>query len=153
MVDTGGLRHGKMEGMSELNDWNEQMMAEFHENDGNTQMFGRNLVIMHTLGAKSGDERLNPVMAIPEDGTWLVAATAAGAQSDPAWAYNLRANPEIDLEVAGADGGVQTVQVRAEEESEPTRTTDWNKFKPIGSFASYEEKTDRVFPIFRFSPR
>jgi deazaflavin-dependent oxidoreductase (nitroreductase family) len=139
--------------MSEMNDWNDKVMAEFHENNGTVQRFGRNLVIMHTVGAKSGEKRLNPVMAIPEDGTWLVAATAAGAENDPAWAHNLRANPDIDLEVATADG-IATVAVHTVEESEPARSTDWDKFKAASpGFASYEEKTDRTFPIFRFSPR
>ena len=136
-----------------MSDWNDQVIAEFRANGGTVERFGRNLVVMHTLGAKSGEERLNPVMGIPEDGAWLVAATAAGNPADPAWAHNLRAHPDLDVEVAGTDG-VETVAVHAEELPEPARGVGWEKFKAASpGFASYEEKTDRVFPIFKLSPR
>jgi deazaflavin-dependent oxidoreductase (nitroreductase family) len=139
--------------MSDMSDWNDKVMAEFRENDGTVERFGRNLVIMHTLGAKSGEQRPSPVMGIPQDGSWLVAATAAGAENDPAWAHNLRANPDIDLEVA-TDDGIAIVPVHTEEQPEPARSTDWEKFKAASpGFASYEEKTERKFPIFKFSPR
>ena len=81
-----------------MSDWNDMIIAEFRANGGTVERFGRDLVIMHTLGAKSGEERLNPVMGIPEDGAWLVAATAAGHPSDPAWAHNLRAQ-DIGLQL------------------------------------------------------
>jgi deazaflavin-dependent oxidoreductase (nitroreductase family) len=139
-----------------MSDWNDMIIAEFRANGGTVERFGRDLVIMHTLGAKSGEERLNPVMGIPEDGAWLVAATAAGHPSDPAWAHNLRAHPDLDVEVAGADGidGIDTVAVHAEELPEPARSIGWEKFKAASpGFASYEEKTDREFPIFKLSPR
>lgn len=137
-----------------MSDWNDKIIAEFRENGGTVDRFGRSLVIMHTVGAKSGEPRLSPVMGIPEDGSWLVAATYAGQPVDPAWAHNLRAHPDIDLEVAADGGGIEKIAVRAQEESEPSRTTDWEKFKAASpGFATYEEKTDRKFPIFRFSRR
>ena len=136
-----------------MSDWNDKIIAEFRENGGTVQRFGRNLVIMHTLGAKSGEPRLNPVMGIPEAGAWLVAATYAGQPVDPAWAHNLRAHPDLDLEVAGAEG-VDTVAVHAEELPEPDRSIGWEKFKSASpGFADYEAKTDRTFPIFKLSPR
>jgi deazaflavin-dependent oxidoreductase (nitroreductase family) len=136
-----------------MNDWNERIIAEFRANGGTVGRLGRNLVVMHTLGAKSGAERLNPVLGIPEDGAWLVAASWSGQPVDPAWAHNLRAHPDVDLEVAGSDG-IETIPVHGEELSEPERTVSWEKFKATSlGFASYEEKTDRVFPIFKLSPR
>jgi deazaflavin-dependent oxidoreductase (nitroreductase family) len=136
-----------------MSDWNDKIIAEFRTNGGTVERFGRSLVVMHTLGAKSGEARLNPVMGIPQDGAWLVAATYAGHPSDPAWAHNLRAHPDLDLEVAGADG-IETVAVHAEELLEPDRGIGWEKFKAASpGFASYEEKTDRAFPIFKLSLR
>ena len=137
-----------------MSDWNDKIIASFRENDGTVERFGRNLVIMHTLGAKSGEPRLNPVMGIPEDGSWLVAATYAGQPVDPAWAHNLRAHPDIDLEAAKLEGGVETVAVHAEELPEPARSVGWEKFKQASpGFADYETKTDRAFPVFKLSPR
>jgi deazaflavin-dependent oxidoreductase (nitroreductase family) len=136
-----------------MSDWNDKVIAEFRANGGTVERFGRSLVVMHTLGAKSGEERLNPVMGIPEEGAWLVAATYAGQPVDPAWAHNLRAHPDLDLEVAAADS-VETVAVHAEELPEPARSIGWEKFKAASpGFASYEEKTDRAFPIFKLTPR
>jgi deazaflavin-dependent oxidoreductase (nitroreductase family) len=136
-----------------MSDWNDKVIAEFRENGGTVERFGRSLVVMHTRGAKSGEPRLNPVMGIAEDGAWLVAATYAGQPVDPAWAHNLRAHPDLDVEVAGVDG-VETVAVHAEELPEPARSIGWEKFKAASpGFASYEEKTDRTFPIFRLSRR
>jgi deazaflavin-dependent oxidoreductase (nitroreductase family) len=102
-----------------MSDWNDKIIAEFRENGGTVERFGRSLVVLHTLGAKSGEPRLNPVMGIPEDGAWLVAATYAGQPMDPAWAHNLRAHPDLDLEVPGEDG-VDTFAVHAEELRRPT---------------------------------
>jgi len=137
-----------------MSDWNDSIIKEFRENGGTVQRFGRDLVILHTRGAKSGAERLNPVRGIPEHGAWLVAATYGGQPVDPAWAHNLRAHPELQLEAANSDGGIDTVPVLAEELPEPARTEAWSKFKAASSgFASYEQKTDRTFPIFKLSPR
>ncbi|CAN5468522.1 nitroreductase family deazaflavin-dependent oxidoreductase [soil metagenome] len=136
-----------------MSDWNDKIIAEFRENGGTVERFGRSLVVLHTLGARSGEERLNPAMGIAEDGAWLVAATSGGRSVDPGWAHNLRAHPDLDIEVAGANG-VYTVAVRSEELPEPARSAGWEKFKVASpGFASYEEKTDRVFPIFKLSPR
>lgn len=137
-----------------MSDWNDKIIAEFRENGGTVQRFGRSLVVMHTLGAKSAQPRENPVMGLSDDGAWLVAATYAGQPVDPAWAHNLRAHPDIELEAANAEGGVDTIAVRAEELPEPERAASWRKFTTASpGFASYEEKTDRKFPIFRLAPR
>lgn len=134
--------------------WNDDVMNDFHDHDGTVDGTDRTIVIMHTVGARSGIVRPNPVTGLPDGASWLVTATAAGAQSDPGWAHNLRANPDIDLEVAFPEGGVGIVPVHAEELAEPTRTEVWPRFpaaKPV--FNEYTTKTDRVFPVFRLSPR
>ena len=137
-----------------MSDWNDKIIASFRENDGTVERFGRSLVIMHTVGAKSGEPRLNPVMGIPDGDAWLVAATYAGQPVDPAWAHNLRAHPDIDLEVATPEGGIATIPVHAEEQPEPARSSDWEKFTQASpGFSDYETKTDRKFPIFKFSRR
>ena len=135
-----------------MSDWNDQVIAEFRENHGTTTQFGRNLVVMHTVGAKTGEARLNPVRGFHEGGNWLVAASYAGEPVDPAWAHNLRAHPELDVEVAG-DTGVETVAVRATELPKPERDAAWvGIVAEAPGFADYEKKTDRVIPVFRLTP-
>jgi deazaflavin-dependent oxidoreductase (nitroreductase family) len=134
-----------------VSDWNDKVIAEFRDNNGTVERFGRSLVIMHTVGAKSGEPRQNPVMGIEDGGAWLVAATYAGQPVDPAWAHNLRAHPDLDLEVA-TDDATETVAVHATELPEPARTEAWSRFtEKSPGFKSYEEKTDRKFPIFRLA--
>ncbi|CAN5162359.1 nitroreductase family deazaflavin-dependent oxidoreductase [soil metagenome] len=134
-----------------MSDWNDRVIAEFRENNGTVERFGRTLVIMHTVGAKSGEPRLNPVMGIADGDAWLVAATYAGQPVDPAWAHNLRAHPDLELEVA-TDDATETVAVHAEELPEPARSEAWNRFTAASpGFSDYEAKTDRVFPIFRLA--
>jgi deazaflavin-dependent oxidoreductase (nitroreductase family) len=140
--------------MDRMSNWNDAVLQQFRENGGTVERFGRSLVVMHTLGAKSGEPRVNPVMGIADGDGWLVAATFAGQPVDPAWAHNLRAHPDIDLEVALPGSGTETVAVRATELPEPERTAAWSRFTDASEgFRSYEAKTDRVFPVFRFSPR
>jgi deazaflavin-dependent oxidoreductase (nitroreductase family) len=137
-----------------MSNWNDAILQQFHDNGGTVERFGRSLVVMHTIGARSGEPRVNPVMGIADGDGWLVAATFAGQPVDPAWAYNLRTHPDIDLEVALPGSGTETVPVHAIELPEPERTAAWARFTDASEgFKSYEAKTDRVFPVFRFSRR
>jgi len=136
-----------------MSDWNDKVIAEFRENDGTTTQFGRHLVVMHTVGAKSGEKRLNPVRGFRDGEGWLVVASYAGQPVDPAWAYNLRAHPELDVEVA-SEAGIDTVAVRAAELPKPERDAAWvGIVAEAPGFADYEKKTDRLIPVFRLTPR
>jgi deazaflavin-dependent oxidoreductase (nitroreductase family) len=140
--------------MVDVTSWNDTIMQEFRDNAGTTQMFGRDLVVLHTVGAKSGEARPTPLRAVRDGATWLVTATAGGAPKDPAWAHNLRANPDLDIEHAAPDGGIETAHVRATETPEPERTELYPRFIAAQqSFAEYQEKTDRKFPVFRLALR
>jgi len=137
-----------------MSGWNDGVLRQFRENDGTVERFGRRLVVMHTRGAKSGEPRVSPVMGVPDGDGWLVAATFAGQPVDPAWAHNLRAHPDIDIEVPLPDAGIERVPVHATELPEPDRSNAWQRFLDAApGFGEYEKKTDRAFPIFRFSRR
>ena len=137
-----------------MTNWNDAILQQFHDNAGTVERFGRRLVVLHTVGAKSGEPRVNPVMGLPDGDDWLVAATFAGQPVDPAWAHNLRARPDIDIEVPLPETGIETVAAHATELPEPERSTQWQRFVAASpGFAEYEKKTDRPFPIFRLSPR
>jgi deazaflavin-dependent oxidoreductase (nitroreductase family) len=137
-----------------MSNWNDTVLQQFHDNGGFVERFGRRLVVLHTIGARSGAPRQNPVMGLPEGDGWIVAATFAGQPVDPAWAHNLRAHPDIDVEVALPDSGIEKHAVHATEVAEPERSELWKRFLAASpGFASYEEKTDRAFPIFHLTPR
>ncbi len=82
-----------------MSDWNTQVIAEFRANGGKVGQFGdAPLVILNTIGAKSGEVREIPLVALPQGETMVVFASAAGAPKHPDWFFNLLAHPEIDVE-------------------------------------------------------
>lgn len=138
--------------MSEVSEFNEKVIAEFRASGGrvDTGGFGDNLVLLHTVGRRTGAPRVNPVLAIPDAHGWLVTASAAGAPTDPAWAHNLRAHPATTIET-----GHDTVTIVATELDGPDHTAAWQRFTEMsGAFAEYQQRaTTRRLPIFRLLPR
>ncbi|MDQ2757732.1 MAG: nitroreductase/quinone reductase family protein [Actinomycetota bacterium] len=136
-----------------MSDWNQQIIEEFRANDGTvaTMGFGRGLVLLHHIGAKSGTERIAPLAAIPTgDGVWLIAASKAGAPDNPDWYHHLLAHPEISLEAPGEGA----VEVRARVLAGEERDAAWARFEAASEgFRSYQEKTTRVIPVVELSRR
>ncbi len=125
--------------------YNDRVIAEFRASGGTVGRFGRSLVLLHHVGAKSGIERVAPVMGIHTDhDSWLVAASKAGADTHPAWYYNLLAHPEITIETA--DDGI--VAVLATNLVGEERDAAWAKFTTSSDgFRSYETRTSRTIPV------
>ena len=131
--------------------YNDAILAEFRANDGTVSQFGRSLVLLHHVGAKSGTERVSPVMAIPQGtDSWLIAASKAGAPDHPAWYFNLLAHPDVVIEVPGNG----TVRVRATVLTGAQRDVGWAKFTTTSAgFREYEQRTSRVIPVLELSRR
>ena len=130
-------------------DWNTKVIEEFRANDGKVESFGNApLLILHTIGAKSGEERESPVLYREQGDNLLVFASFAGAPVNPAWFHNLVANPEATVEL-----GTETRSVRARiaEGEERDRLWEWNK-QDYPGFGDYETKTDRVIPVVVLEP-
>ena len=138
-----------------MSDFNATIIDEFRGNDGHVETagFGDNLLILHTVGAKSGQVREVPLFALPDGDAWLVVGSAAGSPKDPAWVHNLRAHPQIDVEKPG-DGGVETVAVTVTEIGDDEWVQTWDRFTTASSgFKEYEKTAEgRRFPIFRLAP-
>jgi len=136
---------------NEWNDWNQKIIDEFRANDGKVggQVAGANLLILRTVGAKSGQLRESPVAYFPEDdGSMVVVASKAGLPTNPAWYHNLKANPRFDVEV-----GADTVPVVAEEIIGPDYAAKWAEIvAKAPGFGEYQEKTTRVIPLVRLTP-
>lgn len=131
--------------------WNDDVIKAFRESKGETNHWGPKLVIMHTIGAKSGEERLAPVVGFHRDGGWQVVASKGGSPENPAWYHNLLANPRFELE-AIEDGEIVTVPVVASE----VPADEWKGVydsivDEAPQFGEYLTKTDRQIPVFRLA--
>lgn len=136
--------------MSEINDWNAAIIAEFRANEGRVggQFEGAPVVLMHHVGRKSGREFVNPVMYLADDSdpaTIFVFASKAGAPTHPDWYWNMTEAGRATVEV-----GTETydVAVRELEGDERDRVYAEQASRYPG-FAEYEEKTAgiRVIPV------
>lgn len=124
-----------------MSDWNKQIIHEFRENEGKVggPFEGRPLLLLHHKGARTGTERVTPLMYQEIDGAYAVFASKGGADSNPDWYHNLKANPEATVEV-----GTETVDVEARVAVGDEYERIWKKHKsdyPV--FAEYEQKTSR----------
>jgi len=137
--------------MDRVSDWNDKMIAEFREGNGTAGRFGRALVIMHTIGAKSGHERLVPVAGFRTDDGWMVVASAAGSPKHPKWYHNLTRHPEFDIEFAADGDGIDTAKVDAVEITDDVAYDDaWTTVTTtMPGFLEYTKTTEgRRMPIF-----
>jgi deazaflavin-dependent oxidoreductase (nitroreductase family) len=129
----------------EWNNWNNKIIEEFRANGGKVggQFEGGTLLILHTIGAKSGQVRESPVAYFAEDD-----GSKAGQPTNPAWYHNLKANPRFDVEV-----GTGTVPVVAEEITGADRESKWTEIvAKAPGFGEYQKQTTRVIPLVRLTP-
>ena len=131
-------------------DWNQMIIDEFRANGGTVQTngFGRGLVLVHHLGARSGQERVSPVANIrDEDGSRLVAASKGGAPDNPAWYHNLLAHPDVSIETPEGEEQVHVTDLAGAE-----RDAGWSRFTRMSEgFRSYEARTTRTIPVLRLT--
>ena len=129
-----------------MNDFNKQIIEEFRANNGKVASFGdMPMVILNTIGAKSGEVREIPLVALVDDDGMYVFASKGGAPSNPAWYHNLKANPEITVEYGG-----ESFTARVEEmDEEPGQAKLRQQAQIAHQFAEYMESAKpRVIPTF-----
>jgi len=139
-----------------VSEYNDRVIAEFRTNNGYVREagdYGNQLLILHSVGARSGRPRVNPVMGIRDRRGWLIAASAGGAATDPAWAHNLRAHPTVEIEHA-VTGGITREPVRARELDGGEYEEAWHRFTRRSSmFDRYRRDAgDRRIPVFALTP-
>jgi deazaflavin-dependent oxidoreductase (nitroreductase family) len=128
-----------------MNDWNTAIIDEFRANGGKVggNFEGAPLLILHTTGAKSGQERLAPVMYQAVGDDVAVFASKAGAATHPDWYHNLVADPTATVEV-----GDETYEVKARIAEGDERERIWSTQKErYPGFAGYEQATTREIPV------
>ena len=129
-------------------DWNAKVIDEFRANGGTVSNFGSSLLLLHTTGARTGQEHVTPVMYRKLDGGYAVFASFAGQPRNPAWYHNLVANPDVQAEI-----GTQTLQLRARVADDAEREPIWSAHKAeFPGFQEYETKTTRQIPVVILEP-
>ena len=133
-----------------MSEWNAGIIEEFRENNGTAGGYfeGKPLLLLHHTGAKSGTARVAPLMYHEEaDGDLFIFASKAGAPSHPDWYHNLKAHPKVEIEV-----GTETRPVTATEVVGAQRDEIYERHAArFSNFAEYQEKTDRVIPVFQLT--
>jgi deazaflavin-dependent oxidoreductase (nitroreductase family) len=99
-----------------MSDWNKQIIAEFRANGGKVAQFGdAPMVILHTIGAKTGTLREIPLVAKVDNNSMVIFASKAGAPTNPDWYHNLVATPEIDVEFGAEKFRARLVELSPED--------------------------------------
>ncbi|HEX3592924.1 MAG TPA: nitroreductase family deazaflavin-dependent oxidoreductase [Pseudonocardiaceae bacterium] len=128
-----------------MNEFNQQIVAEFRENAGQVGgMFaGAPMILVHHVGAKSGVERVSPLVYLADGDRLFVFASKGGADDNPAWYHNLVANPKTTVEV-----GTETFDVVAKVITGAARDEIYAKqVAAAPQFGEYERQTTRVIPV------
>lgn len=133
-----------------MDDFNTQIIKEFRANEGRVggPFEGAPMILIHTVGAKSGQERVSPLVWFPQDdGSLVIIASKGGAPTHPAWYHNIKANPTFEVEV-----GTETFKVDAEELQGEERDRVWAAaVAERPGFGEYQEKTTRLIPVLRLT--
>ncbi len=131
-------------------DFNAQIIEEFRANEGRVGgMFeGSTLLLLHHVGAKSGKDRVNPLMFNRDGDRYVIFASKAGAPTNPDWYHNLKAHPDVQIEV-----GTDTIDVVAAEAAGEDRERLFRtQAERSPQFADYQAKTARVIPVIVLTP-
>ncbi len=131
--------------MPEINDFNSRIIEEFRANGGETfgPFKGRNLLLLTTTGAKSGEQRTTPLVYSRDGDRLVIIASMGGAPKHPAWFHNITANPEVTLEV-----GTEKFSARASVAEGAERDRLYaQQAAEMPAFNEYQEKTTRRIPV------
>jgi deazaflavin-dependent oxidoreductase (nitroreductase family) len=131
-------------------DFNARIIEEFRANQGvvGGPFEGATLLLLHHVGARSGKDRINPLVYNRDGDRYVVFASKAGAPTNPDWYHNLKAHPNITIEV-----GTDTIDVVASEASGDERDRLFNaQVDRSPQFGEYQAKTDRAIPVILLTP-
>jgi F420H(2)-dependent quinone reductase len=131
-------------------DWAREQAEKYMESGGTdgTDMQGMPVILLTTVGAKSGKLRKTPLMRVEHNGEYAVVASLGGAPKHPVWYYNIAKNPRVELQ----DGTV-TRDYDAREVTGDEKAVWWERaVAAYPPYAEYQEKTDRQIPVFVLTP-
>jgi len=113
-----------------------------------TELKGKRVILLTTVGAKTGKIRKTPLMRVENDGEYAVVASLGGAPKHPVWYWNIKKNPRVELQ----DGEV-TKDYEAREVVGENKAVWWERaVEAWPDYADYQKKTDRQIPVFVLTP-
>ena len=132
-------------------DWAREQ-AELYESSGGTEgteMRGMRVVLLTTVGSKSGKLRKTPLMRVEHDGEYAVVASLGGAPKNPVWYYNIVREPHVELQ-----DGPDRADYTAREVAGDEKAVWWDRsVAAFPNYAEYQQKTDRQIPVFVLTRR
>lgn len=131
-------------------DWARENAEQYMESGGTegTQLKGKPVILVTTIGAKSGKIRKTPLMRVEHNGEYAVVASLGGAPKNPVWYYNIKKTPRVELQ-----DGPTTRDYDAREVFDDEKATWWERAVDAWpDYADYQKKTDRQIPLFVLTP-
>jgi deazaflavin-dependent oxidoreductase (nitroreductase family) len=130
--------------------WSRQQTEIYEATNGEQggDLRGRSVIVLTSVGAKTGKLRKTALMRVEHDGVYAVVASLGGAPQNPAWYHNLKANPHVELQ----DGATRR-DYAAREVTGDEKATWWKRaVEAWPDYANYQTKTDRQIPMFVLEP-
>src|ERR1700755_64929 len=131
-------------------DWARENAEKYMESGGTegTELKGRPVILLTTLGAKTGKARKPPLRRVEHNGEYAVVASLGGAPKNPVWYYNVKKNPRVELQDGTTSGDYDAREVFGDE-----KAAWWERaVQAWPDYAEYQKKTDREIPVFVLSP-
>jgi deazaflavin-dependent oxidoreductase (nitroreductase family) len=127
-------------------DWARENAEKYMESGGTegTLLQGKPVILLTTIGAKSGKIRKTPLMRVEHDGQYAIVASLGGAPKNPVWYYNVKANPRVELQ-----DGTESHDYEAREIFGDEKATWWERAVAAWpDYANYQTNTGRQIPVF-----
>ncbi len=136
-----------------MSDWNARIIEEFRANEGRVggTFEGASMLLLHSRGAKTGRERVNPLVYLPDGDRFVVFGSKGGAPTHPDWYRNLVANPDVEIEVGAQTIPVRAIEIQDDAEREALYARQVERRR---SFAEYPAKSGgRRIPVIALERR
>ena len=130
-------------------EWVRDHVDKIEQSDGaDAELKGKAVILLNTIGAKSGKLRKTPLMRVEHDGEYAVVASLGGAPKNPVWYYNVKQNPRVELQDGATAGDYDAREVFGDE-----KAIWWERAVAAWpDYADYQKKTDREIPVFVLTP-
>jgi deazaflavin-dependent oxidoreductase (nitroreductase family) len=131
-------------------DWARENAEEYLQSGGTrgTELNGRPVILLTTIGAKTGKIRKTPLMRVEHDGQYAIVASLGGAPKNPVWYHNVKAHSRVEVQDGTSSGDYDAREVFDDE-----KALWWERAVAAWpDYADYQKKTDRQIPVFVLTP-
>ncbi len=131
-------------------DWSREQADKYMDSGGTdgTDLNGMPVILLSTVGAKTGKLRKTPLMRVEHNGEYAIVASLGGAPKNPVWYYNVAKNPRVELQDGPVTGDYDAREVFGDE-----KATWWERaVEAYPDYAEYQKRTGRQIPVFVLSP-